>query len=111
MAAALFNNLAKKAIADSAGTKPAAKINPDAAKVMKEIGIDIGKNKPKLLTRGMIGKFDIFVTMGCIKGCPITPKEKTIDWGIENPKGKNIEKFREVRDKIKKKIEDLSKHA
>ncbi len=108
MAAALFNDMAKgKGIADSAGTKPAAKVNPDAVKVMKEIGIDIGENKPKLLTNGMFKEYDIFVTMGCIKGCPITPKEKTVEWDIEDPKGKGIQKFREVRDMIRQKVMNL----
>jgi len=112
MAAAFFNDMAKgNGIADSAGTNPATEVNPDAVRVMKEIGIDLTKNKPKLLTNGMLKEYDIFVTMGCIKGCSITPKEKTVEWNIEDPKGKGIEKFREVRDKIKKKIEDLLKNA
>ena len=55
----------------------------------------------------MLNKFDIFVTMGCIKGCSITPKEKTVEWNIEDPQGKGIKKFREVRDVINEKINNF----
>lgn len=108
MAEALFNQLAKgRARASSAGIKLAREVNPIAVQVMKEIGINISCQKPKPLTFDMSGKFDYIVTMGCIDACPITPKEKTIEWDIEDPKGKEIEKFREVRDTIKAKVEKL----
>jgi arsenate reductase len=42
-----------------------------------------------------------------VKGCPITPKEKTIDWNLEDPAGKPLKEFREVRDKIEQKVKKL----
>jgi len=101
MAEALFNSMAKDARAESAGIKPAREIDKMAVKVMKEIGIDISSKKPRMLTYDMNKKFDVIVTMGCIDGCPVTPKEKTIEWNIPDPKGKDIEEYRKVRDKIK----------
>jgi len=108
MAEAFFNKMAKEAKASSAGTKPAQTVNPIAIMVMKEIGIDISKNKPKLLTFEMLTAADKVITMGCMVGdvCPATIVE-TEDWSIEDPCGKPIEKFREVRDIIKKKVERL----
>lgn len=92
----------------SAGTKPAERINSKAIEVMKELGIDISKQRPKLLTEEMIEDADRIITMGCGEGevCPVFFKE-TIDWGIEDPAGKPIEKFREVRDIIRGRVERL----
>ena len=89
----------------SAGTNPAERINPFAVKAMKEVGIDISHYNPKSLTFDMNKRFDFIVTMGCIDGCPITPRDKTIEWHIEDPSGKPIEQFRLVRDDIMKHVE------
>jgi arsenate reductase len=107
MAEALFNSMTKDAIAESAGIKPVEKVDKMAVKVMKEIGIDISNKKPKMLTAEMNEKFDIIVTMGCMDVCPVTPKEKTIEWNIEDPKGKSIEEYRKIRGEIKRRIKEL----
>lgn len=108
MAEAFFNRMSKKAVAISAGTRPAPHVNPLAVIVMNEVGIDISKAKPKMLTLEMIESADRVITMGCAVGdvCPGTIV-KTEDWGIEDPAGKSIEKFREVRDIILRKVERL----
>jgi protein-tyrosine-phosphatase len=108
MAEAFFNKLASgKAIAMSAGTKPSNRVNSKATGVMKEIGVDMDKQKPKLLTQEMIENADKLITMCCEADfCP-APYLKTEDWKIEDPSGKSIEKFREVRDKIRQKVEKL----
>lgn len=108
MAEAFFNRMARTARAESAGTKPAAAVNPMAVKVMREVGIDISAAKPKKLTLEMLEAADRVITMGCISGelCPasLVPTE---DWKIEDPAGKSIEKFREIRDLIRAKVEHL----
>ena len=110
IAEAFFNKLSKTAEASSAGTRPALSVNPLAIYVMKEIGIDIGNNQPKMMTLEMLDATDKVITMGCMVGdvfpAPIVEIE---DWGIEDPAGKGIEKFREIRDKIKRKGELLVK--
>jgi arsenate reductase len=108
MAEAFFNKLASgKAIAMSAGTKPSNRVNSKAIKIMKEIGVDMDKQKPKLLTQEMIENVDKLITMSCgADFCP-APYLKTEDWKVEDPSGKSIEKFREVRDKIRQKVEKL----
>jgi arsenate reductase (thioredoxin) len=107
MAKGFFNKFTKNAVADSAGTQPSENVNPVAVKVMNEVGVDIKNNKPKQLTSEMNNKFDFIVTMGCMDGCPITPKNKTIEWNIEDPKGKNIEFYRNIRDQIKSNVKNL----
>ena len=93
----------------SAGTVPKSQINPHAAEVMKEIGIDIGTQKPKELSEEMIKNADIIVNMACMDKsfCPTLFVPKVLDWGIEDPKGKPIEKVREIRDEIERKMREM----
>ncbi|MFN3309951.1 MAG: arsenate reductase ArsC [Anaerolineales bacterium] len=107
MAEAFFNRMAKNAKAGSAGTRPAKTVNPMAVLVMKEVGIDISGASPKLLTSGMLDGVDRVITMGCSVEniCPASISNE--DWGIEDPAGKPIEKVREIRDIIRKKVAQL----
>lgn len=90
----------------SAGTEEREKINPDAVRVMKEIGIDMELiQKPKLLKD--IPQVDIVITMGCNVNCPNLPCDYREDWGLEDPSGKSDEEFIYTRDKIKEKVENL----
>jgi len=107
MAKGFFNALSSSKSADSAGMKPETYVVPYAIKVMKEVGIDISHYKPKKYTLEMNDLFDVMVTMGCVDGCPLTPREKTIEWKIEDPKGKSLDKYREVRDTIRNHVEKL----
>jgi len=112
IAEGFFKKYAKRNIACiSAGTIPADSINPDAVAVMKEVGIDIITNKPKLLTSEMIDQASMIINMGCMDNdsCPaILLKNKTMeDWGIEDPAGKSIDKMREIRDQIERRVMNL----
>ncbi len=78
---------------------------------MKEVGIDISQVKPKLLTFEMFGDVGRVITMVCVVSdiCPSAMVEAE-DWGIEDPDGKSIEKFREVRNVIREKVKQLVKN-
>jgi arsenate reductase len=107
MAEAFFNQLAKgKAKAISAGSHPADEVNPMVVEVMREAGIDISRNKPKLLTLEMMEGIDKAITMGCENACPYTTVE-TRDWALEDPKDKQIEQVRKIRDEIKDRVKRL----
>jgi arsenate reductase (thioredoxin) len=113
MAEALFNQMAGgKGQAISAGTQPGDSVNPVVVDVMKEIGIDISGNKPKMLTLEMVEKADRMITMGCGAEagavCPASFIE-TEDWSLEDPKGKTIEQVRKIREEIKKRVSKLIK--
>ena len=108
MAEAFFNKLSKTSKAISAGTRPDDNIHPYTIQVMKEVGVDVSKQKPKLLTREMIERADKIITMGCgADVCPASYLPKVEDWAIEEPYGKPIDKVREIRDQIKGKVERL----
>jgi len=87
----------------SAGTKPAKRVSPNAEEVMKEVGIDISGQKPKLLAE-IPSELDILITMGCGVECPFIPCNFRKDWGLDDPVGKPIAEFREIRDIIKDKV-------
>jgi arsenate reductase len=111
MAEAFFNHMAKgKAQAYSAGTQPADDVNPVVVEVMREAGIDISSNKPKLLTMDVVEKSDKMITTGCNAEaeavCPASFVE-TEDWALEDPFGKTLEQVRKIRDEIKKRVEKL----
>lgn len=93
-------------IVSSAGNKPTNKVNPVVVEVMKEKGIDISNNKPKEITAKMAVDADLIVTMGCsAQGiCPGPFFKPTIDWALEDPKGKPIEKVRDIRDEIERRV-------
>ncbi len=99
----------KKIIASSAGNKPAERINPVVVDVLKEKGIDISTNQPKLITAKMAMDSDLIVTMGCNDQgvCPGPFFKPTIEWHLEDPKGKPIEKVREIRDQIEHQVREL----
>jgi arsenate reductase len=94
----------------SAGTKPTSQINALATQVMNEIGIDISKQRSKDLTEDMMRNSDKIINMGCMEKnfCPTLFIPKVIDWGIEDPKDKSIEKVREIRDEIERRIKELA---
>jgi len=72
------------------------------------VGIDISGNRPKKLTMEMLNQADKVITMGCgvEKACPAIYTESE-DWELEDPKGKSIEKIREIRDQIKERVVSL----
>lgn len=90
----------------SAGTIPVEMVNPNAVKVMKEIGIDLTEHYPKIL-QNIPKDIDIAITMGCIEGCPIVNAKIKEDWGLDDPAGKDIEEFRNTRNTIEEKVKKL----
>lgn len=110
MAEAFTNHFGKdKITASSGGINLSDRVNPTVVEAMKEKGIDISKNQPKLVTPKMIEEADLIITMGCGAGdlCPGPFFKATVDWGLEDPKGKPIEKVREIRDDIEKRVKTL----
>jgi arsenate reductase len=110
MAAAWFNELADPAQAQaiSAGTEPGARVHPEVQVAMHEVGIDLSRARPELLTAAMVAQADRLVTMGCGEACPVAPpRVARADWPLEDPKGKPVERVREIRDEIRERVRAL----
>ena len=73
----------------SAGTKPVSQINPLAIQAMREVGIDISKQKSKEITEEMMYSSESIVNMGCMDKsfCPTIFLPKVIEWNLSDPKG------------------------
>ena len=93
----------------SAGTTPSKELNPIVVQVMKEIGIDMNNQNPKMLSESMISNSFKTVNMGCMdkESCPALFVKDVIDWNIPDPKEKTIEQIREIRDQIKTEVLNL----
>jgi len=108
MAAGWLRHLADDRIdVRSAGSAPAETINPAAVEAMREVGIDITDQTPKLLEYETAQDSDVIITMGCGDACPVFPGKRYEDWKLEDPAGKGVESVRPIRDEIKNRIERL----
>jgi arsenate reductase (thioredoxin) len=111
MAEGFFNKYAPRGYrAVSAGSKPAAQVNPLAVQAMKEVGIDISRQKSKVITDDMIRNSAKAINMGCMdrSDCPLLFLNNPVDWSIQDPKGRPIESVREIRDEIERRVKELA---
>ena len=109
MAEAFTRHLSGERVhAESAGTVVSHALNPMAVEAMREIGIDISRQHPKLITQDMVDRADRVYTMGCAidEACPAVfiPSE---DWGLDDPAGKDIDAVRRIRDQVHERVERM----
>jgi len=112
MAEAFFRKFASNRFnVSSAGTTPSTQLNPIVVQVMKEIGIDLTNQQPKILSDSMITNSSKTVNMGCMdkESCPSLFVKDVLDWNISDPKEKSLDEVREIRDKIKSEVMNLIK--
>jgi arsenate reductase len=109
MAAAIFNQLADPILARavSAGTQPGVHVHPEVLEVMREDGVDLSNVVPRKLTDELAASASMLITMGCGDACPVVPGARRDDWPLEDPKGKPIERVREIRDEVRHRVEAL----
>ena len=97
----------KTVIAYSAGSKPSGKINPRAISAMQEIGYDLASHDSKSLDDIPDGPYDYVISMGCGEKCPWVQANHRIEWDIPDPRDMDENEFREVRNLIESKVQQL----
>jgi protein-tyrosine-phosphatase len=108
MAAGWLRHLAGDAVeVRSAGSEPAGQINPAAVEAMREVGIDISAETPKVLTVEAVQASDVCISMGCGDACPVFPGQRYLDWKLEDPAGRDTAAVRPIRDQIRGLVEEL----
>jgi protein-tyrosine-phosphatase len=108
MAAGFARTLgAGQVLVHSAGSTPGERLNPAVVAAMAEVGIDIADESPKKLTDEMGRSADVVVTMGCGDACPMYPGTRYVDWELDDPKGKDLEVVRRIRDEIRERVTSL----
>ena len=91
----------------SAGSDPADLVNPVAVEAMAEVGIDVSREKPKLLRDTAVREADVVITMGCGDACPIYPGKRYEDWDLPDPAGQPLAAVRPIRDEIETRVRSL----
>ncbi|MFI2231718.1 arsenate reductase ArsC [Nocardia testacea] len=108
MAAGFLTHLADGAIeVRSAGSAPAEHLNPAAVQAMREVGIDITAQDPRILTPDAVQSSNVVITMGCGDTCPVFPGISYRDWDLPDPAGKGVDAVRPIRDEIRSRVEAL----
>jgi protein-tyrosine-phosphatase len=108
MAEALFDRAAGgRALARSAGTRPAAAVHPVVVDALAEIGVDVSEARPKPLSTDLLENVDVAVTMGCGDECPVIPGARMTDWDLPDPADRSLAEVREIRDEIARRVADL----
>ncbi|HLZ73169.1 MAG TPA: arsenate reductase ArsC [Dehalococcoidia bacterium] len=91
----------------SAGSEPAAHINPAVVAAMAEVGIDLAHEFPRPLSDAVVEAADLVITMGCGDACPVYPGKRYLDWLVEDPAGQPLARVRVIRDEIRARVEGL----
>ena len=108
MAAGFLTALAAGAVdVRSAGSLPAEQVDPAVVEAMREVGIDISEQTPKVLTTDAVQASDVVITMGCGDTCPVFPGRRYLDWDLPDPAGQGVDAVRPIRDEIRTRIEAL----
>lgn len=104
MAEAFFRQMAQdRATVESAGSEPAADLDPVVATAMKELGFNLEGQKPRPLSSDMQAKADRVISMGCE---PV-PERATDVWDLDDPAGQPLDVVRRIRDQVRARVEIL----
>jgi arsenate reductase (thioredoxin) len=96
-----------RVVVSSAGSDPSSALNPAVIEAMREVGLDISGESPKLLTDQMGLDADVIVTMGCGDACPVYIGKRYEDWELDDPSGKDLATVRSIRNEISRRVEEL----
>jgi protein-tyrosine-phosphatase len=108
MAAVLMHSIARDRVhVRSAGSMPAAQLNPAVVTALQELDLDVSHEFPKPLTDDVVQAADVVVTMGCGDACPVYPGKRYLDWHLDDPERLSLNEVRRVRDEIRAHIDEL----
>lgn len=91
----------------SAGSEPAAELNPSVVAILQDRGLDTTGERAKILTTEDGLAADVIVTMGCGDTCPVYPGKRYLDWNLPDPAGRPVESVRPIVEEIDRRVRDL----
>ncbi|SEO46570.1 arsenate reductase ArsC [Trujillonella endophytica] len=91
----------------TAGSRPAAGVDPTVVEAMAEVGVDISAEFPKPLTDDVVRAADVVVTMGCGDACPVHPGKRYLDWQVRDPAGLPLPEVRAIRADLRTRVSAL----
>ena len=96
--------------ARSAGSRAERELHPEVVTAMRERGLDLSERRPRQLEPEADAAWaDVVVTMGCGDACPVLPGTRYVDWPLEDPAGKPLERVREIRDEVERRVSELAR--
>jgi arsenate reductase (thioredoxin) len=108
MAERLFREAAQgRHQARSVGSEPGSAPHPQVVEALREIGIDASDHVPRQLDPEALKWADVAVSTCSEEVCPVTPGVRRISWVFEDPKNLPLERVREIREEVKKSVEQL----
>ncbi len=108
MAAALLARRAGGRVrALSAGSVPAARVDPAAVTAMAELGVDLSARFPKPLTADAVHVSDVVVSLGGAPRCPVLPGTRYLVWPVTDRDPADVDGVRGVRDDLDRRVQGL----
>jgi arsenate reductase len=92
--------------ARSAGSTPGSGAHPEVVEALREVGIDAADHVPQKLTQDLIDWADVVVAT-CDDSCPYVPGKHYVNWNLPDPKNQPVERVREIRDDIARRVTAL----
>ena len=93
----------------SAGSRAERHLHSEVVEAMAELGFDLSARTPRQLEpEGDAAWADVIVTMGCGDVCPVLPGKEYVDWQLDDPAGMPLERVRELRDEIARRVGALA---
>jgi arsenate reductase (thioredoxin) len=94
--------------ARSAGSDPGAAAHANVLRTLEELGIDASDHVPRKLDDEAVAWADVIVAT-CDEACPAVPGKRYIGWQLADPKHEPLERVREIRDEIARRVDDLAR--
>jgi protein-tyrosine-phosphatase len=91
----------------SAGSDPAAELNPAVVAILHERGLDTTREFPKSVGDPTVQLADVVVTMGCGDRCRYFPGRRYLDWELDDPAGRTVAEVRPIVDEIDRRVQSL----
>ena len=108
MAERLFREAAQgRHQARSAGSEPGPAAHRQVIEALEEIGIDASDHVPRKLDQDVLAWADVAVSTCSEEVCPVTPAVQRVNWVFEDPKNLPFEQVRQIRDQIRRSVEQL----
>jgi arsenate reductase len=79
-------------------------VHPEVLYAMREVGVDLAAVAPRFLSAELAATAGWLITMGCGERCPVLPGVRRDDWPLEDPKGKPLERVREIREEVRLRV-------
>lgn len=92
----------------SGGTDPYGEVLPAVEEAMAEVEIDLKGHESTPINEDLALQADLVVTMGCgAEACPVFQETEVVDWPVKDPKDRDLEGVRAIRDEVRRRVRQL----